>query len=128
MTDNQEFFTAVILHLRKQGHRAMGPSLDGTSEVCKYRAPNGDKCAIGCRIPDEVHNEGMESLAVFALEDQFPVVTPLMPNSTNLAPLLQKLHDTAHNWENSGGFSEDGLEVIDDIARRFILIVPPMEA
>ena len=55
MTTTQELFDRIIDHFIKQGRRAMSGNED-----CMYRTPNGDMCAIGCLIADEVYNIDLE--------------------------------------------------------------------
>lgn len=70
----QEFFTKTVQHLRKQGHRALGA--DGR---CAYRAPNGDMCAIGCHIPDELYDPQMEGKNFVHLLLFSPLAAKLQP-------------------------------------------------
>lgn len=44
----QEIFDTVSTHLFTQGHRSFG----GEDNICLYRAPNGDMCAVGVLIKD----------------------------------------------------------------------------
>ncbi|MCP3024975.1 hypothetical protein [Cupriavidus basilensis] len=46
--NNQEFFTAALLHCRKQGIA----SIDNSGN-CKYRGPNRLACAVGGILTDE---------------------------------------------------------------------------
>lgn len=46
---NQEIFNKVVTHLRAQGRKAVSYF----DSRCKYRAPDGAKCAVGCLIADE---------------------------------------------------------------------------
>jgi len=51
---NQEIFEKVVAHLRQQGGPAMAPSEKVPNlMVCRYRTPDGLKCAIGCLIHDD---------------------------------------------------------------------------
>lgn len=47
----QEMFTTVVLHLRKQGRRAVEEK-DGVF-YCRYRASDGASCAVGCLLTDD---------------------------------------------------------------------------
>lgn len=50
----QNELNQIVAFMRKQGKPAMGPPRDdGKAPVCKYRAEDGSKCAVGCRISDE---------------------------------------------------------------------------
>lgn len=59
----QEIFDTVVAHLRKQGRK----STTLVNQHCVYRAPNGDKCAIGCLIRDEDYDRSIEGLTVRAV-------------------------------------------------------------
>lgn len=50
---NQSAFDAVVKHSRTQKSKSMSP--DGSN--CLYRGPEGNKCWIGCLIPDNVFDE-----------------------------------------------------------------------
>ena len=55
----QEIFNVAVEHLRRQGERSVAfPGMSSMS--CKYRGPNGLKCAIGVFIPDEEYREEFE--------------------------------------------------------------------
>ncbi len=88
---NQEAFTTVVLHLRKQGRRAQDHS------KCRYRAPDGCKCAIGALIPDDQYNPKLEGRTVLALT-HLPALQDL--NSFLLSD-LQITHDVYYpdEWE-----------------------------
>lgn len=60
----QQVFDKVLTHLRKQGHAAVSGS------ACVYRAFNGDMCAFGCLIPDELYAPVMEGISASVLLDQ----------------------------------------------------------
>lgn len=54
MPTKQETFDTIVAHLRKQNAR----STSGFG--CKYRGPNGRKCAVGILIPDDKYKQDME--------------------------------------------------------------------
>lgn len=58
----QDIFDRVSEHLLKQGRAAINPTPHTPSMTCVYRAPNGDKCAVGCLIPDELYRPDFEGL------------------------------------------------------------------
>lgn len=51
--DKQAIFDRVVTHLLTQKRRSV--TITGGVRTCMYRAPNGDMCAIGCLIPDDVY-------------------------------------------------------------------------
>ena len=53
--NRQEIFDKIYLHLIEQGRK----SIDSDGQ-CMYRSPDGDKCAIGCLIPDELYTPELE--------------------------------------------------------------------
>lgn len=63
MKSAQEVFDTVIRHLVNQRKA----SVNGYNGECVYRGPDGTKCAVGCLIPDEVYNVGMEGKNVYDL-------------------------------------------------------------
>ena len=60
MGKKQEAFTKIVQHLRKQGAKAVSED----NEHCLYRAPNGNKCAVGCLIDDELYEICLEGQAL----------------------------------------------------------------
>jgi len=103
---NQEAFTTVVLHLRKQGRRAHD------HHNCHYRAPDGCKCAIGALIPDDQYTPELEGSDVRALRD-LPALQDL---NLDLLHDLQITHDlyAPNEWEDQFAF----------LARAYELEVP----
>lgn len=85
---SQEIFDTVVRHLAAQGRQALGPS-----GACRYRAPNGDKCAIGCLIADDEYRPEIEGRGV----DEPPVWGSLPARlrevSVGFLSALQDVHD-----------------------------------
>lgn len=70
--DRQAVFTTAVTGLLAQG----GPAY--TTNGCRYRAPNGNKCAIGHLIPDDMYRsrlEGSRASTVLTV-DLFEFLTP----------------------------------------------------
>jgi hypothetical protein len=65
--DRQETFDKVARHLLTQGRRSaeLNPMVSGG--VCRYRSPDGTKCAVGALIPDELYSADMEGRSVIGL-------------------------------------------------------------
>lgn len=108
---NQEIFTKVVTHLRKQGRQAMSP---GGS--CMYRAPDGAQCAAGCLIADEHYSPSIEHLGA----RNTPVADVLEASgvpkqSLRLVHCLQQVHDALAPfvWESRWALiaKDFGLEV-----------------
>jgi hypothetical protein len=64
MTD-QEIFDKVAQHLLAQGRPARA------GDTCRYRAPDGSKCAIGCLIEDDQYAPRMEGIRLKSLADRY---------------------------------------------------------
>jgi len=83
---NQEYFDTVTRHLLNQNEQSIG---DGG--LCSYRGTDGLKCAIGCLIPDDKYDPGLEGRGVL-----HPAVYSLIgaqPDQTSLLLGLQSTHD-----------------------------------
>lgn len=86
----QEIFDKVATHLFTQGRRAT----DADGERCMYRAPNGDSCAAGCLIPDEMYNSGMEGATIDIVTEEFRLPEYFYDyGSMSLIREFQKIHD-----------------------------------
>jgi hypothetical protein len=90
----QEAFDTVARHLLDQGHAATTKDDEGFL-ICRYRAANGDRCAVGCLIPDGLYKPGFEGSSVKGL--------PAIFSKSLIALLarLQAIHD-ADNPNDSG--------------------------
>jgi len=89
--NRQEVFDKIYLHLIEQGRKSVNS--DGR---CQYRSPDGDKCAIGCLIPDELYTPELEGNGVSMpiIEDVLNKIYPDMTDEDLLFLLdLQDLHD-----------------------------------
>lgn len=105
---NQEAFDKAAAHLLQQGRRAVAPIrnadgsfVSGGGTACRYRAPNGDACAIGCLIPDDEYLPSMEGCSAARLilgrvEDRVFVPPPSLAGlDPSLLASLQSVHDDA---------------------------------
>ena len=94
-TSAQEVFNQVVTHLRAQGVRSVHN--DGG---CAYRSPGGNKCAVGCLIPDEVYHPSMEGTNVNYMLRHRPELVHLS-EYVRLLGHLQHLHDNipSDHWE-----------------------------
>ena len=84
----QELFDDTAAHLRRQAR----PSIVG--DQCRYRGPDGTRCAAGHHIADTVYDVGMEGLGV----DSHTVrrgLGHLSPTEIGLLGDLQRVHDAA---------------------------------
>jgi len=60
--NRQRIFNRVCKHLMKQGRRA------SQNDACRLRADNGDRCAIGCLIPNSVYHSELEGCNILHWE------------------------------------------------------------
>ena len=108
---NQEAFTTVVLHLRKQGRRSTKPGGPRSTDayLCYYRAGNL-KCAVGALIPDEQYTPRMEGLPVRLVQRNWPVLKGISPS---LLSDLQITHDFSDpkEWENQFTFLAQAYEL-----------------
>lgn len=93
--NRQEVFDTVYKHLVSQ-KKISAIAID-QEKVCRYRTSNGDKCAIGCLIPDELYDsiiEGYEVTSKIVVD----VVKKIYPDVTKqdlfFLKDLQNVHDT----------------------------------
>ena len=113
--DNQEAFTRIITHLRKQGAK----SIDSGGS-CRYRDPvTKRRCAIGVLITDEFYSEAIEGWTCRDLQVMGLLDTSLPGVSYGLLDSCQEVHDIYPCiwWE----------ERWREVATRFRLIVPALE-
>lgn len=91
---NQEAFNRVWDHfVVKKGKPSM--SKDGN---CKYRGPNGAKCAVGVLIPDEAYRESYDSdggYSLYTLISDPPVSSVLCGVTPGLLFAMQHVHDAS---------------------------------
>ncbi len=87
----QEVFDIVYRHLLTQNARAEVQGLSNASISCRYRAPGGLKCAIGCLIPDSRYREDFEGKRVTF--DPILGAAGLNGGHLDLAEDLQDCHD-----------------------------------
>ena len=88
---NQTIFNKVAKHLLKQGVRS-----ESNPGNCRYKGPNGLKCAVGALIPNKVYSENFEGLTVLCLRKNGEYFTEEDGYSeSNIALLwaLQFIHD-----------------------------------
>lgn len=95
--NNQEVFDAVVNHLRAQNKKCLN-----VAGHCVYRNGEGDKCAIGSMIPDEVYEIGMEQKMLSTLVYHWEGLKHLDPFSDLLGD-LRHVHDAekVENWEKA---------------------------
>lgn len=118
----QKIFNKVSKHLLTQGVRSLGYSVKADREICRYRTPDGLKCAVGCLIKAKVYREELEYRGVEedvvqqALEDSG---YDMSDNATqSLLDTLQEIHD----WSDPSRWKAD----LTELAIKFDLKLPPI--
>jgi hypothetical protein len=114
MLTNQQAFDQVVTHLAQQGRRAMGPAKwDQSAEVCKYRGPDGTKCAAGVLIPDELYDPEMEGDGILVLLGRYERVRETLSDvRPGLLSALQRAHDSSFAWYGAGAFRSEFAKVV----------------
>lgn len=85
---DQELFDYIVGKVIAQGE----PSTFGG--ICRYRAPNGHKCAVGHIIPDSIYRQDMEGATLTGIVNKNLGLT-----CYHLLLDLQKAHDGAGDNE-----------------------------
>jgi hypothetical protein len=108
MRTAQQLYEIVVKHLRKQGqksHKVLSTK-DGVvvEYKCLYRDAEGNRCPVGCLIPDYLYKPEMESKLLLELLNSNLIPTGLAAElyaHRNLLLLLQDTHDNKpiHEWE-----------------------------
>ena len=95
-----------------------GQSKRANTDFCLYRGPNGNKCAIGALIPDDMYDPKMDEYGgpIDCLRDRFPQIRDLFKD-VNIQMLddLQELHDDYRSWDDNGTFNAFGQEKLKKI-------------
>ena len=81
------------------------PAIEG-SKQCKYRAPNGNKCAFGLLIPDGLYDPSMEGSTAQYLLRKYPSLQEIVKDiDQNIIEEVQALHDKMA-WEKPWNHAE----------------------
>lgn len=101
------------------------PSVEADSGHCKYRGPNGKKCAVGLLIPDELYDPRMDNPGgasdVLTVATRYPKVAAVFPDGMTASDLksVQEVHDSiSYGWAH-GVFVErlNALPCFADVAK-----------
>jgi len=106
---SREVFDTVKAHLLAQGEK----SAVGTD--CRYRDPEGRKCAIGCLVKDDLYNEALEGKNVLSES----VLLALRGSGVAFEPGLLLALQTTHDHFPP----EDWPEQLAEIEERYFLSV-----
>lgn len=101
----QATFDTAAVHLLRQGERSM------TDDGCKYRGPNGLKCAVGALIPDNAYDPEFDlatdtrACVLWDSDPKFRAAlvaggVPVTEDALLLLEDLQRVHDLedVSNW------------------------------
>lgn len=85
-----EFVEKFLLAQRERAADGLG--------MCKYRAPSGLKCAVGCLIPDELYTKNIEGACLNQpngpeYDELVKVLAQCELTNLNLLEKLQFIHD-----------------------------------
>lgn len=72
-----------------------------TNKACQYRGKNNTRCSVGCLIPEDMYEEGLEFKCVYTLGMDYPELIEYLSehwgvDEDKLLPLLfqcQNIHD-----------------------------------
>jgi hypothetical protein len=86
--------------------------------ACVYLAPNGNRCAIGCFIPDGHPALTATSCAASELVNEYPDLKTVMPFRASELDDFQVAHDRTGNpaWDSENNFWSPSNSVYDNIA------------
>ena len=81
---------------RMLDHRSVGPARGHNPNQCRYRASDGNRCAVGVFIPDELYTTDMDTIVTSYIKP-FPwnggPIDALMPLPILGLMELQHVHD-----------------------------------
>lgn len=86
---------------------------------CKYRTPDGRKCAVGCLIPDELYNSRIEEKDV----DDLLQIDEMSKLFAHVDRFFLKRAQSAHD-SNTTVDAADFVRNLDQIAEAFRLKTP----
>lgn len=88
--NNQEAFDKAVSGVLKQASKSFD-----FDHGCRYRGPNGLKCAVGHLIPDEIYKPEME-IGIASLYQENLEITMLFKDvSLPMLRALQRAHDNS---------------------------------
>lgn len=106
--NNQEAFDKAVSGVIKQGSKSF------TSNGCKYRGPNGLKCAVGHLIPNDIYEPDMET-GITYLYQEYPVIQKLFKDvDLGMLTDLQIAHDKADELNFTSSFKQIAWEIAKD--------------
>ena len=123
----QEIFDTVLHALRKQGRASVRRLSDGLpTDRCVYRAANGDKCAAGHLIPDDLYDPKMEDKSFTGVSESFGTGCALGMDSSDVE--FVRLLQIAHDDYLTKGLEHWELQMKSVAARYSLTYTPPANA
>lgn len=129
----QDYFSQTVEYLRGQATKA---AIAG--DACLYRTVDGNACAVGWWVPDEMKPADFEGSVDVLLNyiNLMGIAVPDTETGVELAGQLQRLHDDAvecgdntlgagYRLPSGGGLSEAGEARAREIAEGFGLMYSP---
>jgi hypothetical protein len=129
----QQIFNKVWQYAITENHPL---SFEAGSHICRYRSPEGNKCWIGCLIPDEIYEPEMDDPS----DNSCSSIANIRPRHKSLGLLfrnirtfflseLQAGHDGIVSHLSGNNYSDQELldkkkRALAIIARDFRLIIP----
>jgi hypothetical protein len=120
---NQEAFTLAVKGIIAQGK----PGYDADEAGCRYRAPDGSKCAVGMIIPDDQYSPNIEGAPIFALvkgghcRPEWHAIPALAGLDVKLLRDLQAAHDDEYYHDDDEAFLDHFIKEARKIAAEYDL-------
>lgn len=118
--NQQEIFNTVLFGLRKQGKASTTSQDGGGLWECRYRGPNGLKCAAGMLLKDEYYDHLMEGQPVGNMRIWPAFVESGVPDTDEARSLTRALQG-AHDRELANVGLKEWEQRMADIAQDFEL-------
>lgn len=120
----QQMFDIVWAHF-VTNKNPLSIAVDPVTEesACRYRGPNGEKCAVGVLLPDELYRPEMDGPAMAVgnlLKWYGDALPPWMHAEQEFLAALQAAHDEVFDF----GGSSDIEVALRDVAQHYGLTVP----
>lgn len=92
--DTQAAYEAIRSNFAAPGAKLAKDEMDYGGERCQYLTQGGDKCAVGCLLPDDLYRPVFEGNNVQALLDEHPLLLGYFWNvDKTFLSRAQRLHD-----------------------------------
>lgn len=111
MLSPQQIFDYVVGFIRRQGQASKT-----NTGLCRYRGPDGRRCAAGCLIPDELYNYELED-NLLDTELMHMYIPYLSEDYLQLVRDLQRAHDLAACYKNEffmGKFNDAAAQLAEE--------------